>query len=86
MTTLSLVAIERQVIISVPPFEDIVRVTLNGREVDTQVSPERPREFYTKSLFGLTMHTALSAGDVVEVEYTPTTDPVTSYYPHDNET
>jgi len=77
---ITILATERQAAISIPPFEDIFRVTLNGLEVGSRGTAENPRQFYSKTLYGVLMHPALSAGDVVEVEYIPTSAPVTSYY------
>lgn len=78
--SITVLAIEQQVAISIPTFQDISRVTLNGLEVGMRGIADNPRQFYSKTLYGVLMHPPLSAGDVVEVEYIPTTDPITSYY------
>ncbi|MBV2180953.1 MAG: hypothetical protein KUL86_06920 [Castellaniella sp.] len=77
---ITVLAIERQAAISIPPFQDISRVTLNGLEVGRQGTTENPRRFYSKTLYGVLMHPPLSKSDVIEIEYIPTTDPITSYY------
>lgn len=60
--------------IGLPPFSAIAQVTINGTEVYTKGTKERPRHFYTVNWGGLTVHPAMNQGDTASVLYTPASD------------
>ncbi|MHA6864494.1 hypothetical protein [Ralstonia pseudosolanacearum] len=75
-TKLSARAYERQAGVSLPPFDKVTRVTINGAEVGRRGTIEKPRTFYSCNLGGIHLHPPLSEGDRIEVTYVPVTDHV----------